>query len=156
MNIQGYSLILNYIFNLINRHWFFRGKLIIDNEEIKDSLMDIVKQTLIEPNNSILAFCDNSSAIYGYHIETLMKSSEQFYRLTKEQVLYHIVFTAETHNFPTGIAPKPGAETGIGGRIRDVHAVGRGGLVLAGTAGYCVGNLNISGYLLPWEDNSFM
>ena len=27
--------------------------------------------------------------------------------------------------------------------------------MLVGTAGYCVGNLNIPGYDLPWEDASF-
>ena len=32
--------------------------------------------------------------------------------------------------------------------------MGRGGLVIAGTAAYCVGNLHI-GYKLPWEDDSF-
>ena len=40
--------------------------------------------------------------------------------------------TAETHNFPSGVAPYPGAATGTGGRIRDNQAVGRGGLVCAG------------------------
>ena len=50
------------------------------------------------------------------------------------------------------MAPFPGAETGTGGRIRDVHATGRGSLVVAGTAAYCVGNLRIPGYPLPWED----
>ena len=32
---------------------------------------------------------------------------------------------------------------------------GTGSLVVAGTAGYCVGNLNVPGYKLPWEDASF-
>jgi phosphoribosylformylglycinamidine synthase len=39
-------------------------------------------------------------------------------------------------------------------RIRDGHAVGRGGLIVAGTAAYCVGNLNIPGYTLEWEDKT--
>ena len=52
-----------------------------------------------------------------------------------------LLFTAETHNFPCAVAPHPGAETGAGGRIRDTHATGRGSLVCAATAGYCVGNL---------------
>ena len=65
--------------------------------------------------------------------------------------LRHCLLTAETHNFPTGVAPYPGAETGIGGRIRDTHATGRGSHVTAGTAGYCVGNLRLPGYPLPWE-----
>lgn len=57
----------------------------------------------------------------------------------------HLIFTAETHNFPTGVAPFSGATTGTGGRIRDVQCVGRGGYCIAGTAGYSVGNLNIPG-----------
>ncbi len=65
------------------------------------------------------------------------------------------IFTAETHNFPSGVAPFPGAETGTGGRIRDVQATGRGAHVVAGTAAYCVGNLRIPGHELPWEDGSF-
>ncbi|NIM51490.1 MAG: phosphoribosylformylglycinamidine synthase, partial [Gemmatimonadales bacterium] len=52
-------------------------------------------------------------------------------------------------------APFPGAETGTGGRIRDVHATGRGALVVAGTAAYCVGNLRIPDYRLPWEHPDF-
>ena len=68
---------------------------------------------------------------------------------------HDVIFTAETHNFPSGVAPFPGAETGTGGRIRDVHATGRGSLVVAGTAAYCVGNLRIPGYELPWEDPDF-
>jgi phosphoribosylformylglycinamidine synthase len=49
------------------------------------------------------------------------------------------------------VAPFPGAETGTGGRIRDVQGTGRGAYVVAGTAGYCVGNLKIPGYPLDWE-----
>lgn len=59
-----------------------------------------------------------------------------------------MIFTAETHNFPTGVAPFSGATTGTGGRIRDVQAVGRGGHCIAGTAGYSTGNLRIPGNIL--------
>lgn len=44
-----------------------------------------------------------------------------------------------------GVAPFSGATTGTGGRIRDVQAAGRGAHVVAGTAGYCFGNLHIPG-----------
>lgn len=81
----------------------------------------------------------------------------------------HIIYTAETHNFPTGVCPFPGAATGTGGRIRDVQAAGRGGYVVAGVSAYSFGNLNIpgennriylpsmlislpSGYEMPWEN----
>uniref|UniRef100_A0A9J7X8J7 Phosphoribosylformylglycinamidine synthase n=1 Tax=Cyprinus carpio carpio TaxID=630221 RepID=A0A9J7X8J7_CYPCA len=67
----------------------------------------------------------------------------------------HIIFTAETHNFPTGVAPFSGATTGTGGRIRDVQSAGKGGHVIAGTAGYCFGNLHIPGFVLPWEEDGW-
>jgi phosphoribosylformylglycinamidine (FGAM) synthase-like enzyme len=54
------------------------------------------------------------------------------------------------------VAPFPGAETGAGGRIRDTHATGTGSLVVASTAGYCVGNLQIEGNTAPWEDTDFV
>lgn len=44
-----------------------------------------------------------------------------------------------------GVAPFSGATTGTGGRIRDVQSAGQGGHVIAGTAGYCFGNLHIPG-----------
>lgn len=39
--------------------------------------------------------------------------------------------------------------------MRDTHATGIGSMMGAGTAGYCVGNLNIEGAPLPGEDPSF-
>ena len=140
-----------------SRHWFFKGRLIIDGKEMPGTLMDIIRQPLrVNRNNSIIAFRDNSSAIRGYNIFSLLPASPGGPSLFKEKELtYHVLFTAETHNFPTGVAPFPGAETGTGGRIRDVHATGRGSLVVAGTAAYCVGNLLIPDYILPWEDPSF-
>ncbi|MBE0425424.1 MAG: phosphoribosylformylglycinamidine synthase [Nitrospirae bacterium] len=140
-----------------SRHWFFKGRLIIDVEEMPQTLMEIIKYPLkTNPNNSVIAFKDNSSAIRGYKIFTIIpEKSGKPSRFKKEILDYYIIFTAETHNFPTGVAPFPGAETGTGGRIRDIHATGRGSLVIAGTAAYCVGNLHIPGYYLPWEDLSF-
>jgi len=140
-----------------SRHWFFKGKLIIDGREVKENLMQIIKQPLkANPNNSIIAFKDNSSGIKGYKIKTILSEIPgMFSRFKQKNPKHHIIFTAETHNFPSGVAPFPGAETGTGGRIRDVQATGKGGLVIAGTAAYCVGNLQIPGYELPWEDKSF-
>jgi len=140
-----------------SRHWFFKGKLTIDGTEIPHTLMEIIKEPYRRnPNNSVTAFSDNSSAIKGYRIRTILpgKPGRPSPFIEKEK-LYHLIFTAETHNFPSGVAPFPGAETGTGGRIRDVQAVGRGGLVVAGTAAYCVGNLRIPGYTLPWEEEAF-
>jgi phosphoribosylformylglycinamidine synthase len=140
-----------------SRHGYFKGKQVINGIAMPETLMDIVKSTLkANPSNSIIAFKDNSSGIKGYGCRTIIP--EQPGRpapFKKKEVHYHIIFTAETHNFPTGVAPFPGAETGTGGRIRDVQATGRGGLVVAGTAGYCTASLLIPGYDLPWETKDF-
>ncbi len=140
-----------------SRHWFFKGRLVVDGHELPTSLLDLVRQTFeANPNNSVIAFADNSSAIRGFRLPTLTVTEPGHPSpLRAQELVEHVVFTAETHNFPSGVAPFPGAETGAGGRIRDVQAVGRGGHVVAGTAGYCVGNLRIPGYPLPWEDPTF-
>lgn len=140
-----------------SRHWFFKGRLIIDGDEAPHSLMELVRAPLdANPANSTIAFRDNSSAIRGYAMRTLLPERVGASSpMVPREVNYDVIFTAETHNFPSGVAPFPGAETGTGGRIRDVHATGRGALVVAGTAAYCVGNLYIPGYELPWEDASF-
>ena len=39
--------------------------------------------------------------------------------------------------------------------MRDTHATGIGSIMGAGTAGYCVGNLQLDGMPLPGEDTSF-
>ena len=140
-----------------SRHWFFKGRLIIDDVEVEKPLMGVVQDPLkANPNNSVVAFNDNSSAIAGYPITTILPTcGEAPSPFQTERLKYDVLFTAETHNFPSGVAPFPGAETGTGGRIRDGHATGRGSLVVAGTAAYCVGNLLIPGYPLPWENTGF-
>ena len=139
------------------RHWFFKGRLIIDGEEMPDHLIAMIQSTLkANPNNSTIAFKDNSSAIRGYPIRTIVPTTiGEPSPFAFSDRTCDIIFTAETHNFPSGVAPFPGAETGTGGRIRDVQATGRGALVVAGTAAYCVGNLYIPGYDLPWENPAF-
>ncbi len=136
-----------------SRHGFFRGKQIIDGVPQPENLMEVVISTLnANPDNSVIAFKDNSSAIKGREFTALLPQNPGHpSALRTAKVEYHIILTAETHNFPTGVAPFPGAETGTGGRLRDVQGTGQGGFVGAGTAGYCVANLNIPGYELPWE-----
>ena len=140
-----------------SRHWFFKGRLVVDGSELDDHLIAVVQATLdANPNNSVIAFRDNSSAISGFTAPVLRPvrpgEPSPFERIERAD---HLIFTAETHNFPSGVAPFPGAETGTGGRLRDVEATGRGALVLAGTAGYAVGNLRIPGFEQPWEDPDF-
>jgi phosphoribosylformylglycinamidine synthase len=136
-----------------SRHWYFKGKLIIDDREAPDTLFQLVKTTLQKnPANSVIAFSDNSSAIKGYRIWTIMpRQPGTCSPFISRQCNYHILFTAETHNYPSGIQPFQGATTGTGGRIRDGHATGKGSLVIAGTAGYCTAALSIPDFAIPGE-----
>lgn len=140
-----------------SRHWFFSGELIIDGETLPQTLFQMVKSTLTPRafENSIVAFHDNSSVIRGapYPITHLTASDPTTCSVLIESTTeMHLLLTAETHNFPCAVAPFPGAETGTGGRIRDVQATGRGAHVIAGVAGYAVGNLLMDEYVLPWEN----
>uniref|UniRef100_A0A8C1V9L7 Phosphoribosylformylglycinamidine synthase n=1 Tax=Cyprinus carpio TaxID=7962 RepID=A0A8C1V9L7_CYPCA len=109
-----------------SRHWFFRGRL------------------------------DASPGIKGMELECMYPTNPaQASPYKSRHASRQIIFTAETHNFPTGVAPFSGATTGTGGRIRDVQSAGKGGHVIAGTAGYCFGNLHIPGFVLPWEEDGW-
>lgn len=138
-----------------SRHWFFGGRLVIDGVEQPRHLMAMVREPLeANPANSVIAFRDNSSSIRGHEVPTLTPAEPgKPCPMQPSELDLDLTLTAETHNFPSGVAPFPGAETGTGGRIRDGHATGRASLIVAGTAAYCVGNLHIPGYELPWEDS---
>ncbi|KAF4520706.1 hypothetical protein B566_EDAN012493 [Ephemera danica] len=95
-----------------SRHWFFKGCMVVDGEEQKDSLLDMIIRT--------------QDAIEGFKVQRVRPmDSTQASSFLLEPALQHIIFTAETHNFPTGVAPF------------------RGGHYIAGTAGYSFGNLHI-------------
>lgn len=161
VNQQGRNPTIVEIMDLNNansehsRHGYFKGKQVIDGEVMDKTLFELVVDTLsANPGGSVIAFKDNSSAIQGYRLTTLQPAEPgKPGPFTPVEVTLHPLLTAETHNFPTGVAPFPGAETGTGGRIRDVLGTGRGAYVMAGTAAYCVGNLNIPGYPLAWESD---
>ncbi|XP_064189678.1 phosphoribosylformylglycinamidine synthase isoform X2 [Anguilla rostrata] len=140
-----------------SRHWFFRGHMTIDGQEQKETLFSLIMGTQRHSNqNNVIKFCDNSSGIVGMEVECMYPSDPaQSSSYVTRRATRHVIFTAETHNFPTGVAPFSGATTGTGGRIRDVQSAGRGGHVIAGTAGYCFGNLHIPGYALPWEEEGW-
>ncbi|CAH1394012.1 unnamed protein product [Nezara viridula] len=141
-----------------SRHWFFKGEMVINGEIQSKSLIDMIMETQNFSNsNNVIKFSDNSSAISGYEVTKLLPSEVHEPSAFKTSLAFnHLTFTAETHNFPTGVSPFSGATTGTGGRIRDVQAVGRGGYCIAGTAGYSVGNLLIPGYEQPWENSNYI
>ncbi|CAG9797446.1 unnamed protein product [Chironomus riparius] len=139
-----------------SRHWFFKGRMIIDGKEEEKSLIKMIIETQNHSNqNNTIKFSDNSSAINGFKCKTLHPTTfTEPGKMEVSETELDLIFTAETHNMPTTVAPFPGATTGTGGRIRDVQGVGRGGHTIAGTAGYCVGILNIPDYHMPYEDDN--
>lgn len=151
------------LFDLLNfncehsRHGIFNAKIIIDGNELKKTLFDLVKTTLAKnPDNSVIGFHDNSSAISGAKVITLVPNKPGFPSGFKYKLVnYNVTLTAETHNFPTGIDANGGAETGAGGRIRDGMATGKGSYIIAAGASYSVASLQIPGYKIPGETVGF-
>ena len=110
------------------RHHFFKGNMVMAyNDERVKSLWERVQKPLQalgdDKATTLLAFCDNASVIRGFDTT-------------------HFCLTAETHNYPSAIAPFPGGATGTGGRIRDVQACGRGAEPLMASVGYCVAGVD--------------
>lgn len=124
------------------RHWFFKGKLILDGKELDKSLFQMVKDTQKYTNDrSLVAFHDNSSVFRGYDITSFYPDFET-HQYKTETKKFHFTFTSETHNFPTSVHAYNGAASGASGRLRDNMCVGRGGLVHTGVAGYAVGEID--------------
>ena len=122
------------------RHWFFNGNFMLNNTIIEEpSLIELLKITEHNNSNSLVSFKDNASVIKGSH-ESLYYLDNGKVQIKQENINYS--YKAETHNFPTGISPFPGASTGAGGRMRDNVCVGIGGNLIAGTVGYCVGDID--------------
>lgn len=103
-----------------SRHWFFRGKMILDGVEQPQSLIRMIMDTQknTNPNNTI-KFNDNSSAIKGFKHETIRpRVFDGPGTVSLQTIESDLIYTAETHNMPTAVAPFSGATTGTGGRLR--------------------------------------
>ena len=61
----------------------------------------MIKSTLKKDSNSVLAFCDNSSATNGYGVNVVYNNSiNNSIKNSIKNICLDIVLTAETHNFP--------------------------------------------------------
>lgn len=120
------------------RHKIFNGHFIIDGEEKRQSLFQLIKNTSKQnPNYLVSAYSDNVAFIAGPEIEQfapLRQDRADYFKVKKIESV--ISLKAETHNFPTTVEPFNGAATGSGGEIRDRMAGGQGSIPLAGTAVY--------------------
>lgn len=133
------------------RHKIFNASWDIDGQSQEKSLFGMIKNTYQMHSEGVLsAYKDNASVIVGSVAGRFFPNPEtRQYGAVQEPV--HILMKVETHNHPTAIAPFPGASTGSGGEIRDEGATGRGAKPKAGLTGFTVSNLNIPGFVQPWE-----
>jgi phosphoribosylformylglycinamidine synthase len=132
------------------RHKIFNADWVIDDKQQAISLFGMIRNThKLHPQGTVVAYSDNSSVIEGAEIERFYPREDGAYAFSKE--LTHTLMKVETHNHPTAIAPFAGAATGSGGEIRDEGATGTGSKPKAGLVGFSVSNLNIPGFVQPWE-----
>ncbi len=138
-----------------SRHWYFKGKQVIDGKEMPHCLLDMVRAPLAAisgQNVSVLAFNDNVGAVHGFRIPVFVpaKPGQPSLFIIVERTM-HPTATAETHNHPSRISPYGGQATKLGGRIRDNNAGGRGSRTGIGIDGECVANLFIPNYPIAGE-----
>ena len=132
------------------RHKIFNAEWMIDGEPQELSLFAMIRNTHRQhPQGTIVAYSDNSAIIEGARVRRFYPAADRAYRYAGDDA--HILMKVETHNHPTAISPFPGAATGAGGEIRDEGATGRGAKPKAGLTGFSVSNLNIPGFIQPWE-----
>lgn len=133
------------------RHKIFNAQWVIDGEPQPKSLFAMIKNTYAKNSRGVLsAYRDNAAVIEGSRGQRWFADVDSHrYAYSDEPI--DILMKVETHNHPTAISPFPGAATGSGGEIRDEGATGRGGKPKAGLAGFSVSNLQIPGFLQPWE-----
>ncbi|KAJ3384745.1 hypothetical protein HDU92_003431 [Lobulomyces angularis] len=136
------------------RHKIFGATWTINGSDQADSLFGMIKNTFkLHPHHILSAYSDNAAVLNGATALRFASGPESnfAYKTVLEEV--HTVAKVETHNHPTAVSPFPGAATGSGGEIRDEGAVGQGSKPKAGLTGFTVSNLNIPGYIQPWEKN---
>ncbi len=136
------------------RHKIFNASWVIDGAAQAKSLFGMIREThAAHPEGTVVAYSDNSSVIAGAQIDRFYPRADGSYAYSSE--LTHVLMKVETHNHPTAISPFPGAATGSGGEIRDEGATGTGSKPKAGLCGFSVSNLNIPGYVQPWESDAY-
>ena len=135
------------------RHKIFNANWIMDGVTQEHSLFAMIRNTHeCHPEQVLSAYCDNAAVMTGFPAGRFFPDPvDGQYRYHPESV--HILMKVETHNHPTAISPFPGAATGSGGEIRDEGATGRGAKPKAGLCGFSVSNLQIPGFIQPWEQD---
>jgi len=103
-------------------HKTFKGIIDFNGEKIDNLLKSTIMKATSELNKTwcVSVFKDNAGII-------------------RFDDFYNICFKVETHNHPSAIEPYGGANTGIGGVIRDIMGTGLGGKPILNTDVFCFG-----------------
>lgn len=137
---------------------FMLTKATIDGVPMEGHLIDAlvgpykrIKGT--DHDNTQIVLSDNASAVTGRRVPVLQpRRPGQPSEMIVVDVILHLLFSAETHNFPSQVAPYPGRATEIGGEIRDQLGAGRGSDVTHAGCLTIVGSLRFpNGYRIPGE-----
>jgi phosphoribosylformylglycinamidine synthase len=133
------------------RHKIFNADFIVDGERQEKSLFAMIRNThALAPDGVLSAYRDNAAVIEGSGGRRYFPDPRTDVYAAHDEPI-DILMKVETHNHPTAISPFPGASTGSGGEIRDEGATGMGAKPKAGLVGYTVSNLQIPGFVQPWE-----
>lgn len=133
------------------RHKLFNAQWLMDGKLKTASLFSMIKNTFEQHSRGIFSAYEDNAAIMqgGPGFIFSPNLSTHHYEMQEEDI--HCVFKQETSNYPTSISPYTGSQTAVGGEIRDEAASGRGATSKAGVVGLCVSNLEIPGFMQPWE-----
>ncbi len=132
------------------RHKIFNADWVIDDVPQAQSLFAMIRNThKLNPGKTVVAYSDNASIVQGENVRRFNAQPDGRYGYVEDEM--HFLMKVETHNHPTAISPFPGAATGAGGEIRDEGATGSGSKPKAGLTGFSVSNLEIPGFVQPWE-----
>lgn len=115
------------------------------------TLMDTIRATHARhPHGTLVAYSDNAAVIAADGRRTFGIQDDGCWGTNPASgAIIHTVVKGETHNHPTGLAPWPGAATGVGGEIRDEAVTGHGAASHAGCAGYMVSLPHLLGEAPP-------
>lgn len=114
------------------KHKTLRGRIDFGGEIIED----LLKSTIMQVTNKLdLPWC-----------VSVFKDNAGIIEFDRE---YNLCFKVETHNHPSAIEPYGGANTGIGGVIRDCLGSGLGAKPIFNTDVFCVGYPDLKEDLLP-------
>ena len=117
-------------------HKVFRGIIEYEEDGRKEVIDNLLKSTLFRETEELKKpYC-----------LSVFKDNAGVVEFDRE---YGIAFKVETHNHPSALEPYGGAETGIGGVIRDILGVGLGAKPILNTDVFCFGPLDYPYDKLP-------